>query len=256
LASEHAIASFEVIPAIDLRGGRCVRLFQGDYSRETVYGDDPAAMARHWRDQGATRLHVVDLDGARSGESLNAEAVRAIVAAVDIPVELGGGVRSLIDIEAWLTAGVRRVYLGTAAVTHPALVAEACQRYPGAIAAAADAREGRIAVSGWEVDSGEDVDDFMRRVLADGVAALTYTNVSLDGTFTGPDIAGVERLLQAIGPTEAQVILAGGVGSIADVARAAAVPGLGGIIVGRALYEGRVDLTAALAYARPAAQAG
>ena len=129
----HLSMPFEVIPAIDLRGGQCVRLFQGDYARETVYSDDPAAMARHWRDLGATRLHVVDLDGARSGEQVNADAVRAIVAAVEIPVELGGGVRDLDTVASWLGAGVERVYLGTAAITNPDLVSEACSRYPGQI---------------------------------------------------------------------------------------------------------------------------
>ena len=132
---------FEVIPAVDLRGGRCVRLFQGDYARETVYGDDPVAMALHWQSLGAPRLHVVDLDGARSGEQVNAPAVQAIVEALTIPVELGGGVRDLQTIERWLDIGVERVFLGTAAVTDPALVVEACRRYPGRIAGGADARE-------------------------------------------------------------------------------------------------------------------
>ncbi|MPZ50592.1 MAG: 1-(5-phosphoribosyl)-5-[(5-phosphoribosylamino)methylideneamino]imidazole-4-carboxamide isomerase [Dehalococcoidia bacterium] len=241
---------FEVIPAIDLRGGHCVRLFQGDYARETVYSDDPAAMARHWRDLGATRLHVVDLDGARGGEQVNAEAVRAILAAIDIPVELGGGVRDLDTVSRWLDAGVERVYLGTAAITDPALVAEACARYPGRVAAAADARDGRIAVHGWEQDSGQTVIDFARRVVADGVVAISYTNVALDGTFEGPDIIGVQALIEALTDISAQVILAGGVGSVADVRRAAAVPGLAGVIIGRALYEGRVDLTEALTVQR------
>jgi phosphoribosylformimino-5-aminoimidazole carboxamide ribotide isomerase len=239
----------EVIPAIDLRGGRCVRLTQGDYARETVYDGDPADMARRWRDLGARRLHVVDLDGARSGEAVNAAAVRAIVAAVEIPVELGGGVRSLEAVERWLQEGVDRVYLGTAAVTEPGLVVEACRRFPGQVAAAADARDGRIAVSGWEVSTGEGVIDFARRVMEAGVTALTYTNVSLDGTFAGPDITGVKRLIEALTGDGTQIILAGGVGSVQDVERAAAVPGLDGVIIGRALYEGRVDLEEALAVA-------
>jgi phosphoribosylformimino-5-aminoimidazole carboxamide ribotide isomerase len=230
-----------------------VRLVQGDYGRETVYGDDPAAMARHWCDLGATRLHVVDLDGARSGEAVNATAVKAIVTAVGVPVELGGGVRDLEAIERWLTAGVQRVYLGTAAVTSPELVTEACMQYPGRVAAAADARDNRIAVSGWEVASEEDVVAFARRVVAAGVAALTYTNVALDGTFEGPDLAGMRRLIEALGETNADLILAGGVGSLEDVRRAAAVPGLSGVIVGRALYEGRVDLPEALKVAATAA---
>ena len=242
--------SFQVIPAIDLRGGRCVRLFQGDYARETVYSDDPVAIAMRWRDLGAERLHVVDLDGARSGEQVNAEAVRAIVKAIDIPVELGGGVRDIEAVSHWLEAGVERVYLGTAAITEPSLVSDACTRFDGRIAAAADARDGRIVVRGWETDSGQDTIDFARRMVAAGVIAISYTNVSLDGTFEGPDIEGARGLLDALGSISTQIILAGGVGSVADVQRAAAVPGLAGVIIGRALYEGRVDLAEALAATR------
>ena len=241
---------FEVIPAIDLRGGRCVRLFQGDYARETVYGDDPAAMARRWQDLGAPRLHVVDLDGARSGEQVNAEAVRAIVGAVDLPVELGGGIRDMATVEAWLNAGVERVYLGTAAVTDPAFAAEACARFPGRVAAGADARDGRIAVRGWESESEETVLQFSQRLLGNGACALTYTNIAADGTLQGPDVDGVARLIEQLGPDAvggAQVILAGGVGTLQHILAAAAVPGLGGVIAGRALYEGTVDLAEALA---------
>jgi len=245
--------TFEVIPAIDLRGGRCVRLYQGDYDRETVYSADPAEMARHWQSLGAGRLHVVDLDGARSGEQANVAAARAILGAVSIPVQLGGGVRDLETVARWLDAGVDRVFLGTAAATDAALLREACARFPGRVAAGADARGGRIAVRGWEEDTGESVADFARRALAAGVCALSYTNISLDGTFEGPDVAGVRRLIEEVGPTAAQIILAGGVGSLEHVRAAAAVPGLGGVIVGRALYEGRVDLKEAIAAASGAA---
>jgi phosphoribosylformimino-5-aminoimidazole carboxamide ribotide isomerase len=232
----------EVIPAIDLRGGRCVRLYQGDYARETVYGDDPAALARRWQGLGAPRLHVVDLDGARSGEQVNAGAVREIVAAVTIPVELGGGVRDMKTIERWLDLGVDRVYLGTAAVQDPPLVVEACRRFPGRVAAGADARNGRISVRGWEVDAEETALEFCRRVIAAGVVAVSYTNIARDGTFTGPDIEGVSDLIRALGPVSCQMILAGGVGSNEDILAAARVDGLAGVVVGRALYEGRVDL--------------
>jgi phosphoribosylformimino-5-aminoimidazole carboxamide ribotide isomerase len=239
--------TFEVIPAIDLRGGHCVRLYQGDYARETVYDADPEAVALRWQSLGAKRLHVVDLDGARSGEQVNAEAVRRIIEAVSIPVELGGGVRDIETIARWVEAGLDRVYLGTAAVTNPELVAQACARFPGRVAAGADARDGRITMRGWEEDSGESVVDFARRTLDAGVCAISYTNVSLDGTFAGPDIDGVRGLIEQIGPTEAQIILAGGVGSLDHIVAAAAVDGLDGVIVGRALYEGRVDLAQALA---------
>ena len=237
---------FEVIPAIDLRGGKCVRLFQGDYAKETVYGDDPVEMAQHWQELGATRLHVVDLDGARSGYQANSAAVRAIVNAVSIPVELGGGVRDLDIVSNWLKAGVERVFLGTVAVTDHDLAAAACKRFAGHVAAGADAREGRIAVRGWEVKSAETVVDFARRLLNDGACAISYTNIALDGTLEGPDIEGMSELLRAIGPTEAQIILSGGVASVVDILHAAEVPGLGGVIVGRALYEGTVNLAEAL----------
>jgi phosphoribosylformimino-5-aminoimidazole carboxamide ribotide isomerase len=238
--------TFEVIPAIDLRGGRCVRLFQGDYERETVYGDDPVAMALHWQERGAGRLHVVDLEGARSGEQANEAAVIAIVKAVAVPVQLGGGVRGLETIERWLGAGVDRVFLGTAAVMDQGLAAEACRRFPGRLGAAADARDGRMVARGWEAEMGEGVEEFTRRMLAAGVSAVSYTNVALDGTMTGPDIDGVRTLIASIGAVDAQIILAGGVGSLEDVSEAAAVPGLGGVIVGRALYEGTVELGEAL----------
>ncbi len=238
--------SFEVIPAIDLRGGKCVRLFQGDYERETVYGEDPAAMALHWQQLGAKRLHVIDLDGARSGKQANAAAVREIVKAVSIPIQLGGGVRDLDVVSHWLNHDVDRVFLGTVAVTNHDLVRVACKRFAGHIGAAADARDGLIAVRGWEESSPEAVADFSRRLLLSGASALSYTNIALDGTLLGPDFEGMTRLLDEFGETEAQILLSGGVASLEDIVAASKVPGLGGIIVGRALYEGTVDLAAAL----------
>ena len=237
----------ELIPAIDLRGGRCVRLYQGDYDRETVYGEDPAAMAQHWQSLGATRLHVVDLDGARDGTQRNAAAVRSIVAVASVPVELGGGVRDLDTIARWLDAGVERVFLGTAAVTNPELVGQACARFPGHIAAGADARNGRIAVRGWEVDSVEGVVEFTRRVIEAGVCAVTYTDVARDGTLEGPNLDELATLIESLPAHDAQIILAGGIGSLDDIKHASAVKGLDGVIMGRALYEGRVDLVEALA---------
>jgi phosphoribosylformimino-5-aminoimidazole carboxamide ribotide isomerase len=245
--ASYLTMTFEVIPAIDLRGGRCVRLYQGDYARETVYGDDPAAMALHWQSLGAGRLHVVDLDGARSGEAVNADAVRSIMHAVSVPVELGGGVRDMDSIERWLDLGVGRVFLGTAAVTDPELVTQACRLFPGRVAVGADARDGRIAVRGWAESSGESVLEFARRTLDAGACALTYTNIARDGTFEGPDLDGARRLIEDVGSHDAQIILAGGVGSLDDILGAASVAGLDGVIVGRALYEHRVDLAVALA---------
>jgi phosphoribosylformimino-5-aminoimidazole carboxamide ribotide isomerase len=211
-----------------------------------VYGEDPVEMARRWQSLGAGRLHVVDLDGARSGDQANSDAVRAIVDGIEIPVELGGGVRDIKAVRRWLEAGVERVYLGTAAILDPALVSEACERFPGHVAAAADVRNGRIVMRGWEAESAELVVDFARRTTNAGVSAISYTNVSLDGTFEGPDIHGVGNVIEALGATAPEIILAGGVGSLEDVRRAAAVPGLAGVIIGRALYEGRVDLAEAL----------
>jgi phosphoribosylformimino-5-aminoimidazole carboxamide ribotide isomerase len=243
-------AAFEVIPAIDLRGGKCVRLYQGDYDRETVYAADPVETALRWQSMGAPRLHVVDLDGARRGEQANADAVRAIVQAVSIPIELGGGIRDIETVEGWLEAGIERVYLGTAAITDPHFAAQACARFPGHVAAGADARDGRIAVRGWEEESSETVREFCNRLLADGACAIAYTNIARDGTLEGPDIEGVSELIQALGPTEAQLILSGGVGNLDHIRRASKVRGLGGIIVGRALYEGTVDLAEATAAVR------
>jgi phosphoribosylformimino-5-aminoimidazole carboxamide ribotide isomerase len=239
---------FELIPAIDLRGGRCVRLFQGDYAKETAYSDDPAAMARHWVGQGATRLHVVDLDGARSGDQANAAAVESIVRAVDVPVQLGGGVRDIETIERWVDVGVDRVFLGTAAVEHPELVTEAAVQFPGRIAVAADARDGRIAVRGWESTSGEPVVDFVRRACVAGAVAVSYTEIGRDGTLAGVDIDGIRALIEALGEGrgDTEIILAGGVGSLDDVLAASAVRGLDGLITGRAIYEGKLDLFDAL----------
>jgi len=238
--------SFQIIPAIDLRGGKCVRLFQGDYARETVYGEDPVEMALHWQELGAKRLHVVDLDGARTGAQANAAAVRSIVKAVSIPVQLGGGVRDLDVVSHWLNYGVDRVFLGTVAVINHDLARVACRRFAGHIGAGADARDGKIAVRGWEESSGETVVDFATRLLKAGASALSYTNIAYDGTLLGPDIEGMTQLLQEVGPTEAQILLSGGVASVEDVVAASKIPGLGGVIVGRALYEGTVDLTSAL----------
>lgn len=238
--------AFEVIPAIDLRGGKCVRLFQGDYARETVYSEDPVAMALHWQELGATRLHVVDLDGARTGKQANATAVRAIVNAVSVPVQLGGGVRDLDMVANWRNVGVDRVFLGTVAVTDPDLARAACRRFRGHVAASADARDGRIAVRGWEESSAETLVDFAKRLLADGACAISYTNIAHDGTLAGPDIEGATTLLEAIGATEAPILLSGGIASVDDIVAASRVPGLGGVIVGRALYEGTVDLSRAL----------
>ncbi|HWO72191.1 MAG TPA: 1-(5-phosphoribosyl)-5-[(5-phosphoribosylamino)methylideneamino]imidazole-4-carboxamide isomerase [Dehalococcoidia bacterium] len=241
--------SFDVIPALDLRGGRCVRLYQGNYERETVYDEDPLGVARKWEAMGAGRLHVVDLDGARDGEQRNAAAVASILASTSLRVELGGGIRDLSTIERWLNLGVDRVFLGTAAVTDPALLRAACAEHPGRVAVGADARNGRIAVRGWEEDSGEGLIDFARRALDAGACAVAYTDVSRDGTLAGPNFAELRALIAALPPHDAQIILAGGVASMEDVRAACSISGLDAVIIGRALYEGRLDLREALAVA-------
>ncbi len=246
------MSRLQIIPAIDLRGGRCVRLFQGDYSRETVYAEDPVAVALRWQEIGAERIHVVDLDGARTGDQANADAVRAIVSAVRAPVQLGGGIRDLPTVQRWVESGVDLVFLGTAAVERPELVAEACRLFPGRVGAAADARDGLIAVRGWESRSGEPVVDFIRRVLADGVSAVSYTDIARDGTLAGVDADAVRALLASLPACDARFLVAGGVGSLSDVLSLAVVDGVDAVIVGRALYDGRLDLAEALSALRDA----
>jgi phosphoribosylformimino-5-aminoimidazole carboxamide ribotide isomerase len=238
---------FEVIPAIDLLGGRCVRLAQGDYDRVSVYGDDPGAVAADFAALGAPRLHVVDLDGARTGRPHDRDAVRRIVAAAaGRPVQLGGGVRSLAAVEAALALGVERVILGTAALRDPDLVREAARRHPGRVAVGIDARGGRVAVEGWLETSDARAVDVARCFEGAGVAAIVYTEIARDGMGTGPDLGGTAALADAV---SIPVIASGGVGSEVHVRAAAATPGLAGVIVGRALYEGTVDLARALAIA-------
>ena len=233
----------EVIPAIDLRGGRCVRLYQGDYARETVFGDDPAAMAQRWQAAGAVRLHVVDLDGAREGRPMNTEAVRRIVEAVAIPVQLGGGLRTLADIAAALEAGVARAIVGTAAIEDEALLEAVCRRHGEAIAVAIDARGGVVAVRGWREATTVEAVALASRVVALGARRLIYTDVLRDGTLRGPNVEATAALVAAV---SVPVIASGGVSSLDDLRRLAAI-GVEGAIVGQALYTGAIDLAEAIA---------
>ncbi len=234
----------EIIPTIDIRGGRCVRLVQGDYDRETVFADDPAAVARRWRDAGAKRLHVVDLDGAREGRAVNAESVERIVAAVDVPVQLGGGLRNLETISGYLEVGVERVVLGTAAVKDQALLASALARFPGRIGVGVDARDGIVVTEGWRDDSGITATELVRQIAELGVPWVIYTDTLRDGTLTEPNFDALETLLS--NPQHLRIIYAGGVSTI-DHLRRLAETGVEGAIVGRALYEGDINLTEALA---------
>jgi phosphoribosylformimino-5-aminoimidazole carboxamide ribotide isomerase len=237
------VSGFELIPAIDLLGGRCVRLTQGRYEEATVYDADPAAVAERFVRHPLRRLHVVDLDGARHGRPGNARAVRAILdAAKAVPVELGGGIRSLAAVEEWLGLGVDRVVLGTAALRDPELVKTAARRFPGRVGVGIDARDGKVAVAGWLEASETDVITLARRFEDAGVAALVHTDIARDGTRAGPNLEASAELARAVA---LPVIASGGVGSLDDV-RAACGRGLAGLIVGKALYEGGLDLGRAL----------
>lgn len=241
---------FEAIPAIDLRGGRCVRLLQGDFGAEKVYGDDPVAMARRWAGEGATRLHVVDLDGAARGERSHCSAIAAICAAIGIPVQVGGGLRDLDAIARVLDAGAERAILGTAAARDPDLVAAACARFPGRVAVGIDERDGRVAVEGWLEDSEVPASRVGERAAAAGAAAIVYTDIRRDGTGHG---ANLDRTVDFAARVAVPVIVSGGVATLDDVrlARAAFDAGanLSGVIIGRALYEGAIALREAVAVA-------
>ena len=232
----------ELYPAIDLRDGRCVRLYQGDYGRETVYGEDPVAQALAFEAEGAAWIHVVDLDAARTGEPLNRPVVAAIAAAVSVPVQTGGGVRDEAAAEALIDAGVARVVLGTAALEHPDLVRRLAPRFP--VAVGLDARGREVAVRGWEEGSGRDLLDVAREFADAGVAALVVTEIGRDGTLDGPDLEGLAAVLAA---TSIDVIASGGVGSLDDLRALDRLEAggrvLAGAIVGRALYEGAFSLT-------------
>lgn len=235
-----------IYPAIDLRGGKCVRLRQGNYAQETIFGADPAAMARRWVDQGAEFLHLVDLDGARAGQPVNGASVRASVAAAGVPCQLGGGLRSEAHLAEALSWGVSRVILGTRALQEPAWCEAMCRSFPGKVALGIDARDGRVAASGWEQTSDVSAIDLARRVADWPLAAIIYTDISKDGMMEGPNVEATAELAAAV---EAPVIASGGVTTLDDIRRLAE-RGLSGAIVGRALYEGKLDLAAAIALAR------
>jgi len=233
-------------PAIDLKGGRCVRLLRGEMSAATVFNDDPAAQAQSFVAAGCRWLHLVDLDGAFAGKPMNAASVEAILAAVQVPAQLGGGIRDLATIEAWLGKGIARVILGTAALTDPALVTEACRRFPGRVAVGIDARGGRVAVEGWAKTSAMTALDLALRVEEAGAAAIIFTDIERDGALAGVNVAATAALAQKL---KTPVIASGGVATLADLAalKECEDAGIAGAILGRALYDGRIDLAQALA---------
>ena len=234
-----------LFPAIDLKGGQCVRLKLGDMAEATVFNDDPAAQARAFEAQGFRWLHLVDLDGAFAGRPVNAAAIEAILAAVTIPVQLGGGIRDLAMIETWLARGIRRVILGTVALRDPDLVKDACRRYPGRIAVGIDAKGGKVAVEGWAETSELTSIDLARRFADAGVAAIIFTDVDRDGVLKGLNIEATLALARAV---NIPVIASGGLASLADIRRLLEPDCtiLEGAISGRALYDGRLDAAEAL----------
>jgi phosphoribosylformimino-5-aminoimidazole carboxamide ribotide isomerase len=240
-----------LFPAIDLKNGEAVRLEQGDMARATVFNRDPAAQAKAFAAQGFEYLHIVDLDGAFAGKPMNAAAVERVLAAVNVPVQLGGGIRDRGTIEAWLAKGIARVIIGTAAVRNPELVKEAARAYPDRVAVGLDARDGRVAVEGWAETSELTALEVAKRFEAAGVAAIVHTDVSRDGMLKGPNLDATVALAEAI---SVPVIASGGFASIEDI-RALLAPRakkLAGAILGRALYDGRIDAAAALQLVRAA----
>jgi len=232
-------------PAIDLKDGACVRLVRGEMASATVFNDDPTTQARQFADAGFPWLHVVDLDGAFVGHSVNAAAVRAIRRGVDLKIQLGGGIRNRAAIDYWLGLGIDRVVLGTAALRDPELVRRAAAGHPAAIAVGVDARDGRVAIEGWAETTEVSVVDLARRFADCGVAAIIYTDIGRDGTLSGVDAAGAAELARQI---RIPVIVSGGISSLADIAavKGREAEGIAGMICGRALYDGRIDPAAAL----------
>jgi phosphoribosylformimino-5-aminoimidazole carboxamide ribotide isomerase len=233
-------------PAIDLKDGKCVRLYQGDMARATVFNDSPADQARAFSDAGFAWLHLVDLNGAIECASVNGSAVEAILKAVTLPAQLGGGIRDMKGIERWLAAGIKRVILGTVALTDPALVRDACRRFPDRIAVGIDARDGKVATHGWTKTSDVTARDLALALEDAGAAAIVYTDIARDGAMQGPNVAATAALAEAL---STPVIASGGVSSHDDLKALKAVEGSGvqGVICGRALYDGRIDPKTALA---------
>ncbi len=236
----------QIWPAIDLRGGKCVRLQQGDYARETVFGDDPAEMARHWVEAGGQFLHLVDLDGARAGSVANWESVAAILAAVDVPCELGGGVRDEQTIARLLEMGMQRVVIGTLAIKQPDWFRQMCAKFPGRLALGIDARGGLVATEGWLETSHVKAVDLAQGFAREKIAAIIYTDIETDGMLSGPNLGALAEMAAAV---DVPVIASGGIATADDITKLNQLP-VAGCIIGRALYEGTLKLADALARAR------
>ena len=235
--------TIEIIPAVDIRHGRCVRLYQGDYNQETVFSDDPLQVALKWQSLGAPRLHIVDLDGAASGELYNLDIIKQIASAILVPTQLGGGIRQLETIEQLLKAGVERIILGTAAVEDPELIKEACRKFSESIIVGIDAREGYIATHGWRQETELTTVEFAKSMAQLGVRRFIYTDISRDGTLTEPNFAAIFELVTAI---RLPIIASGGISSLLHLKLLKAL-GVEAAIVGKALYTGDINLKQALA---------
>ena len=235
-----------IIPAIDLKNGCCVRLEQGLMDKDTVFNDDPGAQAAEWQRQGGEILHIVDLDGAFAGEPKNRSAIEAIVKAVTIPTQLGGGIRDIATIEAYLSLGIGRVIIGTAAQRNPAFVKEACAKFPGKIVVGIDAKDGMVAVQGWAEVTGITATELAQKFEGDGVSAIIYTDISRDGMMQGPNIQATKALAEAI---SIPVIASGGLSSLKDIENLIAIEssGVTGVITGKAIYSGAINLAEAIA---------
>lgn len=240
-----------IYPAIDLRGGNCVRMVKGDFSRETIYSRDPGAMAREWAAAGASSIHVVDLDGALAGESRNLTAIRAIMEQGGIPIEVGGGIRNMSHIERLLTAGVHQVILGSAAVKDPQLVKNACRAYPGRIVVGIDAKNGDVAVEGWEASGHIQAEELARKMADAGVERIIFTDIARDGMLSGVNVEATVAVAKASG---LKVTASGGVASLEDlkILKKRETDGVEGCIIGKALYTGAIDLRQAVAIAKEA----
>lgn len=236
-----------VIPAIDIKKGRCVRLLQGEMDKETVFSDDPSAMARRWEEEGAGLIHVVDLDGAVEKRPRNLDAIRKIVENIKIPIQVGGGIRDMETIRMYLDSGVERVVIGSEAIHNPALVKDACRNFPGRIVVGIDARNGMVAIEGWTQTTSVSAVELGKQFKDSGVAAINFTDIERDGMRTGPNIKETRDFARSVG---IPVVASGGVSSIEDIHNLAplAADGVVGVITGRALYDGSLDLKAAVTY--------
>jgi len=233
-----------VIPAIDLKDGKCVRLLQGKKEEVTVYSDDPPSMAKHWQDLGGELLHVVDLDGAFTGEQHNFSNIRAIREAIDIPIEVGGGIRDVERIEKLIDLGVDRTIIGTSAAKNPDMVQQACEKYPGKVLVGIDAKDGKVAIKGWVEVTELDAIEFAKQMQDAGAAGIIYTDISRDGMLSGPNIEAMAMMVKSV---EIPVIASGGVSRLDDIKSLLQIDNLWGVITGKALYSGAMDLQDAIA---------